>query len=321
LLLGLVAQIVLSEPGGAAVSAGFVAILGGLSLNLLAAIGVNPSFRAQPALLAFHLCLLVMLLTLAMSALYHVEGHVELVEGEEFDPGNVDVVSAGLWRTPAMQDVRFVQGRIEVDYDAGLLRRNTRSVVHEPGEEYAGGGTAIGDRHALEINGFRFMTSFNKGYALLLLWEPDNAGEKRLGTVNLPSYPEYEWKQENVWVSPSGQRLQLDLRLPAKARRDTSWQLTSDDHDYGVAVGLSGAAPQLLHEGDQLLIPGGRLTLYDLRLWMGYRVDAYPMLPWVFASALLAMISLGLHFRRKSRSALNHRRRSNRRRYEHVRVG
>ena len=36
-------------------------------------------------------------------------------------------------------------------------------------------------------------------------------------------------------------------------------------------------------------VTGGEMTIVDLRLWMGYRIDYNPLLPWLLAAAFLAV--------------------------------
>ena len=49
------------------------------------------------------------------------------------------------------------------------------------------------------------------------------------------------------------------------------------------------------------MLAGGTLTVRELRPWMGYRIDAYPLLPWAFAAAMLAVLALAWHFQAKFR--------------------
>ncbi len=85
-----------------------------LGLNLMAAIATNAAFRKQPALLAFHVCLLAVIVFAGVGALFQYDGHVELVEGEAFDASHVELTDFGLLRQRGPELPQFTQGRIVV---------------------------------------------------------------------------------------------------------------------------------------------------------------------------------------------------------------
>jgi hypothetical protein len=268
-----------------------------MALNLLAAILTNRSFRLQPALLVFHVALLAVLLLAALGMLTRYEGRIELAEGSRFDPDRVETVNRGWLHRSRLREFDVVQGDIEVDYANGLRRAATRS-------ELVFGGTSrrIGDRVVAEVAGYRLQSTFNKGYALVLVWD-DGVSPPVAGTVHFPSYPEFEWKQRNEWLTPAGETLELQLVLDRRVPESGPWTLRSRGTGYGVMVHRAGHPPRRLAPGDTVLLRGGRATVADLRLWMGYRVDANPLLPWTLAAAFLALMALGGHFHRKFRPA------------------
>lgn len=272
--------------------------LGLLGVNLLAAIATNAVFRSQPALLAFHVCLFAMIVLAGIGALYQFDGHIELVEGEAFDAARVELTDLGLLRRNGPDLLNFEQGRIAVDYAPGLIRQSTFSDVLVSGDEGYTSALRFGDRASLTLEGYRFSTSFNKGFTALLQWT-GNDGGILLGGINFPSYPEFEWKQVNDWTTPGGEKLSLELVLDARADRTRSWRLQSDDSDFVVIItGPDGRSSQL-RRGESLMLTGGRLTVAELRLWMGYRVDSNPILQWVFLAAFLSVATLSLHFQKK----------------------
>jgi cytochrome c biogenesis protein len=57
-----------------------------------------------------------------------------------------------------------------------------------------------------------------------------------------------------------------------------------------------------LTPGQTMAVPGGQLVYEGLRTWMGYRVAYDPTLPWLLATALLAALSLALHYGLKFRA-------------------
>jgi cytochrome c biogenesis protein len=280
-------------------SSNWVAIpLSLLAVNLLSAVFTNASFRRQPALLAFHICLFLTISLTGFGVLVQYDGHVELVEGEAFDASRVELTERGLFRRGGPESIEFEQGRIAIDYAPGLIRQSTLSDVTINGKDGDTNATRLGDQVSLNLDGYRFSTSFNKGFAAVLEWTGDS-GDVLLGAINFPSYPEYEWKQLNGWTTPSGEQLQLELLLPNAANRTRSWRLQSSNSNFSLIVSRPGHGDARLARGESLSLRGGRLTAVELRLWMGYRVDSNPLLPWVFVAALASILMLALHFNSK----------------------
>lgn len=267
-----------------------------LALNLLAAILVNSSFRNQGALLLFHVGLLGIVVLVAAGIFVRFEGQVELIEGQHFEPAAVSVQSVGWLHRDTLGDVEFLQGPIEVNYVSGLRRGTTHSTLTMPG----GKEKTIGDRRVHNSGDYRFKATFNKGFSLLLLWEGSD-GSEALGAVNFPSYPEFEWKQQNDWTTPAGEPLVLDLALRSQVPDDEAWTLSSHDVDFDVVVRRSNGESVTLRPGESLNVEQGRITNTELRLWMGYRVDYDPFLPWLITAAFLALGALATHVQRKFR--------------------
>jgi len=301
-LLGIVGMIALAlatyrNPGFGTV---WLAVpLAVLAVNLLAAILTNSAFRQQSALLVFHVCLLAVILLIGAELMIRFNGHVELVEGEAFDAQAVEIVQQGAWHRLALDQVNFVQGRIAVDYRPGLIRHNTRSNVTEASAN--GQSREFGDGNNVTFGSYRFSTTFNKGWALILRWSGDNGIVQR-GAINFPSYPEFDWKQANDWTTPGGERVALELRLDP-VPSDTNWVLRSGESEFSVVINDARLDRHELKLGDSIRMQHGTLTVEDLRLWMGYRIDFNPLLPWIFASAMLALFALAVHFQLKFRTA------------------
>ena len=70
-----------------------------LALNLLSVVLVNKKFQRLPALLGFHLCLLVILLLVAWRELVYFEGRLEIVEDTSFDPKEIEIIGKGPFHT------------------------------------------------------------------------------------------------------------------------------------------------------------------------------------------------------------------------------
>ena len=274
-----------------------------LAVNLLAAILTNGAFRQQPALLVFHVCLLAVILLIGAGVLTRFDGHVELVEGEAFAADAVEIVQQGMLHSFVLDQVEFIQGRISVDYLSGLIRQNTRSHVTEVGANGQMQEIGIGDGNSVTFGSYRFHTTFNKGWAVILRWS-DESGIVQRGSVNFPSYPEFEWKQVNDWTTPGGEQVALELRLSDPVPADGNWVLKSGETEFLLAISDARQETHELKPGNSIRMQHGTLTVEDLRLWMGYRIDFNPLLPWVFAAAMLALIALAVHFQLKFRAVL-----------------
>jgi cytochrome c biogenesis protein len=268
-----------------------------LALNLAAAILSNPRFRRQGGLLVFHLCLLVIVMLAGIGLMTRLDGRVEITEGQAFDPATVEIISRGPWHPWRMDRVAFTQSRIRVDYAPALIRRQTRSEVLTPDATGRLRAITFGDNHALTAAGYRFVSTSNKGLVAIITWL-DDSGRSVTGAVHLPSYPLLEWKQSNEWVTPRGQAVQIELELPERPPQDQAWTLTSHNLRARIVVKTVEHEP-MLDVGQSVNLNGGALRFDEVRLWMGYRIDYNPTLPWLFAAALIGIIALAWHFWQK----------------------
>ena len=271
-----------------------------LAVNLLAALLVRHAFRQQAALLLFHVGLLAVLMLVAAGVLMRFDGSVEVVEGTAYDAGAVTARGTGWLHPDRLDRVRFAQGPVEVKYLSGLRRDTTHSRVLVGRADGAEVRRDIGDREGFTSNGYRFMTTFNKGFAVLVLWR-DAQGREALGTVNFPSFPKFEWKQRKDWTTPAGESLVLELQLAERVPDDTPWTLSSRDVAYDVGISGETVAATTVAPGVPVAVRGGEITVVDLRLWMGYRIDYNPLLPWLLTAAFLSLGALGVHMAQKFR--------------------
>lgn len=295
--LGWFALLALVVLAGRVVEAGWALALGlvlaGLALNLLAALVVHPALRRQLPLLVAHLALLALVALAGLSRLVSLEGRFELAEGVEFDGTLLDA-RRGAWHHDALQRLRFRHAGFEIDYAPGRKRGATRNPVAWVDDEGQLQRAVIGDHRPLRIDGYRIYTSPNKGFAPLLRWVPER-GEPLRGTVHLPSFPAHELRQHREWPLPDGRvawvQLVIDEPLidPGAAAR---FRLPQRQH----LVLRLGEQRAELRPGESLALPGGTLVYEGLRTWMGYRVHHDPTLPWLLAAALLAALSLGVHY-------------------------
>jgi cytochrome c biogenesis protein len=271
-----------------------------LALNLFAALLVRHAFRHQAALLLFHVGLLAVLVLVTAGVLLRFDGSVELIEGESFEAGAVTNRGAGWLHPDRLDRIEFAQGPLEVRYLSGFQRDTTHSRVFMDSK----GGFEIhrdlGDREGFTSHGYRFMTTFNKGFSVLVLWR-DADGREVLGSVNFPSYPKFDWKQVNEWTTPAGETLTLELRLAERVPEDGPWTLRSRGVDFEVGIAGGTQTDKTIGPGQSLTLAGGEITIVDLRLWMGYRIDYNPLLPWLLAAAFLSLGALAVHMAQKFR--------------------
>ncbi len=269
-----------------------------LSVNLLAAIATNAAFRRQPPLLVFHIFLLATIIFAGFGTLTEFDGHVELVEGESFDSSQIELTKFGRLRQHGPDNVRFTQGKIAVDYAPNLIRQSTTSDVVLGGDDEATEVRRIGDRISTTIDGYRFATSFNKGFAVLIHWDGDDSRDV-LGAINMPAYPEFAWKQVNNWTTPGGEDMQFELLLHKRPDRTGSWRLQSNGVNFSLKITGANGETALLGAGDRLALADGAITVAGLRMWMGYRVDSNAYLLWTLLAAFASVAALGWHFANK----------------------
>jgi cytochrome c biogenesis protein len=271
-----------------------------LALNLFVALIVRHAFRHQAALLLFHVGLLAVLILVGAGVSIRFDGSVEVVEGTAYNSTEVTARGQGWMHRNRLDTVNFIQGPLEIDYLSGLTRDTTHSrvVVGQPdGTEIE---RIVGDRQGFTSNGYRFTTTFNKGYSVVVLWRGSD-GQEGLGAVNFPSYPKFDWKQTNDWTTPSGETLTFELKLAERVPEDGPWTLSSRDADYEVGISSASQSERTIGPGQSIAVEGGEIAPVDLRLWMGYRIDYNPLLPWLLTAAFLSLGALAVHMAQKFR--------------------
>jgi cytochrome c biogenesis protein ResB len=263
--------------------------------NLLAAIVTNGAFRRQLPLLVFHVALLALILLLAAGRLTYLKGRAEVLEGGIFE-GELADMEAGPWHRNHLDQVRFVNDGFSIDYAPGLRRGATRNTLRYAAEDGTQQRAVIGDNQPLVVHGYRFYTSFNKGFAPLFRWHPANAAQASLGAVHLPAYPLHEYAQAQEWTLPGTATqawvlLQFDEKVidPDKADRFKM------PKDHTVVLRVAEQRWEL-RPGQSAQLPGGRIEYDSLRTWMGYNVYYDWTLSWLVAACLTAIAALGTHF-------------------------
>ena len=87
----------------------------------------------------------------------------------------------------------------------------------------------------------------------------------------------------------------MDERVPG----NEPWLLNSSDAHYRLAVSSGNNDIANVGEGDVFQVNGGKVHVRDLRLWMGYRVDYNPVLPWLVVAAFLSLAALAVHVQQR----------------------
>lgn len=269
-----------------------------LAFNLVAAIATNPRINQQPGLLVFHVCLLLVLLLAALGRLTHIDAHLELVAGTEFNPEKLMDVREGPLHVGDLDKVRFVQGPYTVQYASGLKRGLTHSHVKVETLPGQWEDRVVGDDRPLVIHGYRFYTTFNKGFSPIMTWIPKE-GEAVTGAVNMPSYPLFDYKQDNRWVPPnSSEEIKFWLQLDTGLDMDNSWVLDGRKSTGTLIV----TTPEKRHEvqvGGSVQMENGVLRYDALTTWMGYRLFYDPTIQWLFFVSIIGVLGLSQYFWKK----------------------
>ena len=259
-----------------------------LGTNLLAALMTHPRLRQDRGLLLLHLSLLALLILAGTGRLARYEAQVELVDGQSLAAALPVETLRGPWHRGSLDDVDFTQGYFTVDYAPGLRRSDTRSQVSLNGETIW-----VGDDDALVLDGYRFYTTHNKGYAVLLTWQPKH-GRSQSGAVHMPGYPFFAGHQKNRFSPRGGDWLDLTLQLSESVQGDQAWRLDSQKAKGTLLIEHDGKR-LVLALGETLTLPDGKLRFDAVRGWMGYKVFYDPTLPWLVLSVVLALAGLLWH--------------------------
>ncbi|MFZ2649555.1 MAG: cytochrome c biogenesis protein ResB [Burkholderiaceae bacterium] len=265
------------------------------AVNLAAAVATNAVFRRQSALLMFHLALIAIVLLVAAGRLSYLKGHVELTDGAWFD-GTLTQYESGPWHVQRLASVAFANLGFDIAYAPGLKRGKTVNAVAYRDAEGVEHRAQIGDNVPLVLAGYRFYTSFNKGFAPLFVWNPARGGAPQRGSVHLPAYPRNEYRQALEWTPPGSATpvwtmLQFDEVL-LDAAEHSQFRLPSEHR----VVMRIGEVRRELQPGQSIDLPGGVLVYEGLAAWMGYTVFHDWTIPWLLAACLTAVACLAWHF-------------------------
>lgn len=228
-----------------------------LTINLASAIATSPALR-RGALGLFHVALLALLVTAAVGRLTHLDARVEIAEATAFDAAAVDVRSRGPWHRDRLHAIAFVQGAYSTEYAKGVKRERTRSelVLFEP--DGRADARTVGDDAPLILEGYRFYTTHNKGFAPIITWVPSGA-DPLTGALHMPSYPMFDWNQQLVWTTPAGEELRISLDLERKLDDRVAWRLDPARTAARLVVHAKGERHRLA-PGDAVELRGGVLS-------------------------------------------------------------
>lgn len=260
-----------------------------LALNLGAALAVRPALR-RGGLGLFHVALLALLVLAGFGRMTHFDARVEVAQDAMLDPTLIEVTSRGPWHGSGWQGLRFRQGDYEVSYAPGVRRSHTRSVLTVEGRESP---VIVGDDTPLVLEGYRFYTTHNKGFAPLLAWQPVG-GEVVRGVLHMPSYPLFDWKQENQWNAPDGSVLRFWLRIDRPIPEQVAWTLAPNDMPVTLVI-ESGGTRHEVKPGEAIALPGATLRFEKLLGWMGYRIFYDPTLIPMLVVSLIGVLGLAWH--------------------------
>ncbi|MFQ5470106.1 MAG: cytochrome c biogenesis protein ResB [Gammaproteobacteria bacterium] len=268
-----------------------------LALNLFSAILTNGKINRNSGLLLFHISLLTIVILAAIGRLTHMEARIELAEGSSFSRDELFDVKSGVFHNGSLDDVRFVQESYTVDYAPRLTRGSTRNSLRVLDANDGWRQQVIGDDTPLVINGYRFYTTFNKGFSTVLTWIPER-GAPITGIVNMPSYPLFSFRQANSWSPPGSEEVKFWLQLDTGLSEEKAWTLDRNKTESKLVVKVANRRVEL-NPGEAVQLSSGKLRYERLSSWMGYKLFYDPTLYWLFISAIFGIIGLSLHYWKK----------------------
>jgi hypothetical protein len=275
---------------------GEVLLIASLTLalvNLVSAIKTQTLLRRNKALLMFHVSLAAMVILAGIGQLTYLKGRLELTQGTVFS-GELIESEQGMFHRNALNKLRFENLGYQVNYREGLNRNNTINQVAwiDPGGKPH--VSEIGDQFPLILNGYRFYTSFNKGFSLVFTWQGITGPVT--GNVNLPSFPAREFEQAQYWQIPGTNKMIWSQLVPAKriVTPEQSFVL-GELTDHHVVVRFDDERFEM-RPGEKVRLLEGTLHYEGVRQWMGYKVSYDWTRPWMIASCLIAIIAMMFYF-------------------------
>lgn len=178
---------------------------------------------------------------------------------------------------------------------------------------------SIGDDRPLVLGGYRVYAAPNRGFSPIFLWVGRDGWPVR-GSVQLP-VPGFAlgmiqpltagqtvvqpFTAAQAWSLPDGTEAWVMLE-PDDAAQPVGGAGRENLGAASLAHGLVlrvGDRRWQLRPGDEVELPGGRLTYERLDAWMGYRIVRDSMMEWLFAVCMAAVFSLGWFYVRRFRAS------------------
>lgn len=269
------------------------------AVNLGAAVVTQPKFRTQGWLLAFHLALLLLVVLVAVGRLTYLSARTEVTTGQPFE-GVLLGVEAGPLHPNHYGRLRFLNEDFVIEYLPGPSRDRTFNTVRWQDDAGVGRRAVIGDDVPLVLEGYRFYTTHNKGFAAVLGWTP--AGRPaQVGALHFPSWPGNAFTQRQLWSPPNvGEALWLQLQFDDPILSEQEYSVFRVPSDPALVVRRGDSRWQLL-PGDTIELPDGTLKFGGVTTWMGYKVFYDPTIPWLLAVSVIAVACISGHFIAKYR--------------------
>ena len=278
-----------------------IASLSLASMNLICAILTRTPLRTNKALLLFHVSLVALVVLAGIGQLTYLKGRLELTQGTVFT-GELLESQQGVLHRNKLDTLRFENLGYEVNYRKGLKRNDTINHVAWIDTSGFRHTTDIGDQLPLILAGYRFYTSFNKGFSLLFTWQDANG--RVTGNVNLPSFPAREFEQAQFWQIPNTD-MKFWSQLVPKKKIVTLEQafVLGELPDHHVVMRFNDERFEML-PGQKVDLAEGTLYYEGVRQWMGYKVFYDWTRPWMIAACLISIMAMMFYFINKFQSAI-----------------
>jgi hypothetical protein len=261
-----------------ALSPGF----GLLLVNLVCAIVIKEKIHHNPALLIFHLALLVFMCLLICSRLSYMKGWLQLNEGETFSQ-MTGILHQGPFYPEDLSQIAFRQLNYKTRITRGSLTK-TQSFIALPDSKQP---IIIQDQTPLIVGAYHFTLTGKIGYSLLFNWK--SGFEHYNGHVILPRYNRHSLLTHQWTIPNTDLSLELLLDMDTDSAMVDNFKLPTH---YQLVISHQKNIINL-KTGQSHHFKQGQLTFLGLKRWIGYDVFYDWTIPWLLVAVLLAIASLG----------------------------
>lgn len=270
-----------------------------LLINLLAAIISMPRFRADFALLLFHLALLALVALMVLARLIYFDGTTSLSRGTAFD-GTLLTDSRGPLHRGDLNELRFSNEGFTADYFRQGKYRATYNRVSWVDANGLPRLAEVGDDRPLVIGRFRIYTTAFRGFSAVFEWQPDDGSASQMGAVQMTYAGHETFGQMAEWRLPNDEPvwMMLDFTAAESGSRVAPTDPAAAALQHALVLRM-GEERQVMTPGDQIRRPGGTLVYQNLDSWMGYRIIYDPTEPWIIATVVVGILSLVWFYARR----------------------